>query len=62
MNLGISLHWVSTKMRDKVCLIEGDTEVTYSELWKNIEKLAKAFLKIGIKENDKAVIMLPNCR
>jgi long-chain acyl-CoA synthetase len=49
-------------MKDKVCLIEGGHEATYSELWKNIEGLAKAFLKIGIKENDKAVIFLPNCK
>jgi len=62
MNLGTSLHWVSTKMKDKVCLIEGSEEVTYSQLWKNIESLAKAFLKIGIKENDKIAILLPNCK
>ncbi|MDO8602561.1 MAG: class I adenylate-forming enzyme family protein [Candidatus Omnitrophota bacterium] len=62
MNLGTSLHWVSTKMKDKACLIEGAIEVSYSELWKNIETLAKGFLKIGIKENDKAVIILPNCK
>ena len=62
MNLGTSLHWVSTKMKDKVCLIEGTREVSYSELWKNIEALAKAFLKIGIKENDKIAIILPNCK
>lgn len=62
MNLGTSLHWVSTKMKDKICLIEGDTEVPYSQLWKNIENLAKAFLNIGIKENDKVAIILPNCK
>lgn len=62
MNLGTSLHWVSSKMKDKVCLIEGAREVSYSELWKNIEALANAFLKIGIKENDKAAIILPNCK
>ncbi|MFA4992298.1 MAG: AMP-binding protein, partial [Candidatus Omnitrophota bacterium] len=62
MNLGTSLHWVSTKMKDKVCLVEGGHAVSYSELWRNIEKLAKAFLKIGIKENDKVVILLPNCK
>ncbi len=62
MNLGTSLHWVSNKMKDKVCLIEGNIEVSYSELWKNIETLAKAFLKIGIKENDKVAVILPNCK
>lgn len=62
MNLGTSLHWVSTKMRDKVCLIEGAGEVTYSQLWDNIETLAKAFLKIGVKENDKVAVVLPNCK
>ena len=62
MNLGASLHWVSTKMKDKVCLIEGSTEVSYSQLWEDIEGLAKSFLKIGIKENDKVVIILPNCK
>ncbi|MBU1852956.1 MAG: acyl--CoA ligase [Candidatus Omnitrophica bacterium] len=62
MNLGTSLHWVSTKMRDKICLIEGNTRISYSDLWSRIELLAKAFLKIGIKENDKIVILLPNCK
>ena len=62
MNLGTSLHWVSTKMRDKVCLIEGSVEVSYYRLWENIERLAKGFLKIGIKQNDKVVIILPNCK
>jgi long-chain acyl-CoA synthetase len=62
MNLGTSLHWVSTKMKDKVCLIEGSVEISYSRLWENIERLAKGFLKIGIKENDKVVIILPNCK
>jgi len=49
-------------MKDKVCLIEDSQEVTYAQLWKNIEALAKAFLKIGIKENDKVVVTLPNCK
>ncbi len=62
MNLGTSLHWVSTKMKDKVCLIEGNVEVSYAQLWENIERLAKGFLKIGVKENDKVVIILPNCK
>ncbi|MFA5389783.1 MAG: AMP-binding protein [Candidatus Omnitrophota bacterium] len=60
MNLGTSLHWVSTKMKDKVCLIEGNEKITYAGLWKEIEDLAKAFLKIGIKENDKVCVILPN--
>ena len=62
MNLGTSLHWVSKKMKDKACLIENDTSVSYSELWDNIELLAKAFLKAGIKKNDKIIIILPNCK
>lgn len=62
MNLGTSLHWVSTKMKGKVSLIEGNVEISYFELWKSIETLAKAFLKIGIKENDKVAIILPNCK
>ncbi|MBU4589743.1 MAG: acyl--CoA ligase [Candidatus Omnitrophica bacterium] len=62
MNLGTSLHWVSRKMQDKICLVEGDKKVSYSQLWRNIETIAKAFLKIGIKEKDKIVIFLPNCK
>ncbi|MFH1478167.1 MAG: AMP-binding protein [Candidatus Omnitrophota bacterium] len=60
MNLGTSLHWVSKKMKEKVCIIEGEKEVSYKELWDNIELLADSFLKIGIKENDRVAIMLPN--
>jgi long-chain acyl-CoA synthetase len=62
MNLGTSLQWVSGKMKDKTCLIDNDAEVSYSDLWKNIELLAKAFLEIGIKEGDRIVLFLPNCK
>lgn len=62
MNLGTSLRWVSTKMTDKVCIIEDGMEVSYSELWQNIELLARSFLKRGIKENDKVALFLPNCK
>jgi len=49
-------------MKDKICIIEKDEQVSYSELWNNIELLASAFLKIGIKENDRIIIILPNCK
>ena len=62
MNLGTSLHWVSTKMSEKTCIVQDGTEVSYSELWKNIELLAKAFLKMGLKQDDRIVIFLPNCK
>jgi acyl-CoA synthetase (AMP-forming)/AMP-acid ligase II len=62
MNLGTSLHWVSKKMGDKICLIENGKHISYSNLWKNIELLAKGLLKIGIKKNDKIIILLPNCK
>ncbi|MFH1782633.1 MAG: AMP-binding protein [Candidatus Omnitrophota bacterium] len=62
MNLGTSLHWVSTKMKGKVCLLENGDSVSYKELWETIELLADAFLKIGLKENDKVAIILPNCK
>ncbi|MDP8230971.1 MAG: AMP-binding protein [Candidatus Gorgyraea atricola] len=62
MNLGTSLHWVSTKMSKKTCIIQDDVKVSYSELWKNIELLAKAFLKMGLRQDDKIVIFLPNCK
>ena len=62
MNLGTSLHWVSKKMRDKTALIEGELRLSYSELWNNIELLAAALLKIGIKEDDRVAILLPNCK
>ncbi len=61
MNLGTSLHWVTTKMGDKIALVERDSEVSYRQLWENIELLAKALLKKGIKESDKVAILLPNC-
>jgi len=49
-------------MKDKTCLIEGNEEVSYSELWVKIEAFAKAFLNIGVKQDDKIVILLPNCK
>jgi len=62
MNLGTSLHWVSRKMKNKPSIIEDGNEITYSELWHNIEQLAKGFLKIGIVQDDKLVLFLPNCK
>ncbi|MFH1853932.1 MAG: class I adenylate-forming enzyme family protein [Candidatus Omnitrophota bacterium] len=60
MNLGTSLHWISKKMSDKIAIIENGNEVSYSDLWSNIELLAKAFLKKGIRQDDRIVLVLPN--
>lgn len=49
-------------MRDKTALVDDNVEVSYFALWNNIETLAKAFLKLGLKENDKIVIFVPNCK
>lgn len=62
MNLGTSLYWVSKRMGGKVCLVEDGVGVSYLEVWQNIEILANGFLKLGIKENDRIAILLPNCK
>ncbi|MFV1950584.1 MAG: AMP-binding protein, partial [Nitrospinota bacterium] len=62
MNLSTSLYQVSRKIPDKIALIEEDKKISYKVLWEIIERLSKAFLKIGLKEEDKVAIILPNCK
>ena len=62
MNLAMSLYRVSRKIPDKIALIEDDKKISYKDLWEIIERLSKAFLKVGLKEEDRVAIILPNCK
>jgi long-chain acyl-CoA synthetase len=62
MNLSVLLHKVSRENPGKTALIEGDKKLSYGELWDNIKRLTRAFWKIGIRKDDKAAIILPNCK
>jgi long-chain acyl-CoA synthetase len=62
INLALLLYKVSKKNPNKSALIEKAQQFSYHMLWDNIERLARAFWKIGIRKDDKAAIILPNCK
>ena len=48
--------------KDDLALIfaVGKTQMTYSKLYENIQKMAVVFRELGITKNDKVALMLPN--
>lgn len=62
MNLVQVLESQAKNHLDKIAIIEKGKEVTYRELWQRVDRLAKAFLELGIKEGDRIAICLPNCQ
>ena len=45
---------------DETALVFFDEEITYKELFNNIDRVARAFVSIGVKEKDVVTIMLLN--
>ncbi|UCB57649.1 MAG: AMP-binding protein [Candidatus Omnitrophota bacterium] len=62
MNLSTILYQISKDKSKEMALIEEDKYLSYNKLWNDIEKLAKAFWKIGLKKDDKVAVILPNCK
>lgn len=62
-NMTISDYWDQNARLypDKEALVDSNTRLTWSQakLW--IDRLALAFLEIGLKKDDAVVIQLPNC-
>ena len=46
----------SIEIPDKIALIEGDNEVTYSQLWRAIEQASKDLEKEGLKKGDRLIL------
>jgi len=62
MNLVQVLESQAKDCLDRIAIIEEGKEVSYRELWQRVDRLAKAFLNLGIKEGDRIAICLPNCQ
>jgi len=60
MNITTLFYETARDFAKKAALVENDEEVSYKELADRIEKLSVAFREIGIKENDKVALILPN--
>lgn len=60
MNITTLLYDVARQAAAKTAIIENEQEISYQDLWNKIEKLSAAFLKIGIRENHRVALILPN--
>lgn len=60
MNLATLLRDVSKSIPEKVAILVEAQEITYGELWSRIERLSGAFHRLGISENARVVLALPN--
>ncbi|MCM2534294.1 AMP-binding protein [Neobacillus pocheonensis] len=49
------------KLPDKVAIIDGERELTFSELKNKSENVATALYKRGFRKGDRISIMVPNC-
>ena len=48
-------------MADRVCLRDGDAELSYGEVARRAEAVAERFATLGVRRGDVVAIMLPNC-
>ncbi len=55
------VKWIAEQYPDNVAFDFMGKSTTYHELIREIEKCAKALKTIGIRENDKITIAMPNC-
>jgi long-chain acyl-CoA synthetase len=60
MSIVTLLHDSTRKFSSKAAIIENEQEISYAELWNRIERLSAAFHKIGIGENQRVALILPN--
>jgi long-chain acyl-CoA synthetase len=51
----------ANKYPDNIACVYVDEEITYKELKLKVDKLANAFLDLGLKKEDKVVSVLPSC-
>ncbi len=59
--MGESLARNARKFPDKEALIYGDTRLTYKQFNARVNRLAHAFLDLGIKKGSKVAILAFNC-
>jgi len=61
LTLADALDETVNRFPDKEAIVFNDRRITFRELKEKINKLAKAFLKLGLKREDKIAIMMGNC-
>jgi len=62
MNFTALIRQISKRLPDKTAIIENNEHISYRKLWDTIEKLSQAFHAVGLTDNNKVIILLPNCR
>lgn len=61
LNIGRELlDKTAEKNKDKIAIYYKDDKIKYSELQKNVNKLANALSDLGIEENDRVMLRAPN--
>ncbi len=60
MNITTLLLDIVKRIGTRTAIIENGREISYHDLWDRIEKLSVAFHEIGIKENHRVALILPN--
>ncbi|MFB0563566.1 MAG: class I adenylate-forming enzyme family protein [Candidatus Lokiarchaeia archaeon] len=57
--LGDFLEFDAAEYPDKVAVVHKDQRTTFEELNENVDRLAKSFLKLGVKKGDKIITIIP---
>ena len=57
---GAMLRERAEKHGDEIAIVSSNTHITYSELDKKVDRLAAGLLNLGIKQEDRVVLQLPN--
>ena len=59
--LGHVVRFISEKYKTRSALIFGEQIVSYEKLYRQTRLLAANLQKLGIKQNDRVAVLLPNC-
>lgn len=58
--VGQMLNAVATRYPEREAIVFGDQRITYREFQQEANRLARGFLALGIKRDDKVALWLPN--
>ncbi len=61
MNVGSLLAWHARFRPDHVAMICGDDRLTFAQLERRVNRLARALTAMGLSKGDKLALVLPNC-
>ena len=60
LTIGDLLDRAVSRHPDRIALVDEKNRVTYKELQEKVNRLARSFLSLGIKKDDRVTIQLPN--